>query len=688
MDLSKYRHLYVSETQENLEKMSRLLVELEQKPDDREAIDTIFRLAHSIKGMSGTMGYSPMFELAHLLEDLMDRFRRDRMPMTGAAVDALLEGVDRMTQWVADVEAERLPLQQDDRARSLDARVKALLDQTPPPLTGAARDAALGSGPTRTPAPPTPSPVPAAKPAFDIREGDLKITLTVSEASGPAAVRGYLAYKKLADLGTLRSSEPPVDRLRAGHLDGPLRIALETPLDEASVREFLSMLPDITNAEVARYEEPIEGLTFSMDFGTPDPKPAASAGSPEASAPAPAGGDAEPAAAAIVRAPKPTRTIRVRTEWLDTILNRTGDMMIVSQRLWNLNRQRGDPVMAEALSELSKLLNALHQDALSVRMMPLSVVTGRLPRVVRDLAKGCGKRASLVVRGDDQQLDRAILEGLDAPLTHILRNAVEHGIETAEHRISAGKSAAGLLTLDCLRVRDEIVVEVSDDGGGIDRGRLVRKAVDLGLMNAERAHTLAERDLTGLVCLPSLSASDSVGAMAGRGVGMDAVRDSITALGGRVEVNSEPGAGTTVRLRLPRTPGISKLLVVEADGQTFGMPLGRILQTEMIPSASIEQEKGAQYALHRDQRLRVHPLRHLLGFPAALDNRDRPGVIFAGEDGPFLLIVDRVVGQQDAVIKPLGPLLERIDGLLGVTLDTVGQPVFVIDVPRFMVLPT
>jgi two-component system chemotaxis sensor kinase CheA len=687
MDLSKYRQLYVSETQENLEKMSRLLVELEQKPDDREAIDTIFRLAHSIKGMSGTMGYSPMFELAHLLEDLMDRFRRDRMPMTGAAVDALLEGVDRMTQWVADVEAERLPLQQDDRARSLDARVKALLDQTPPPLTGAARDAALGAGTARTPAPPTPSPVPAAKPAFDIREGDLEITLTVSEAAGPAAVRGYLAYKKLAELGTLRASEPPVERLRAGHLDGPLRLALDTPLDEASVREFLSMLPDITNAEVARYEEPIEGLTFSMDFG--GPAPAASGGSEGASsAPASADRDVEPAAAAIVRAPKHTRTIRVRTDWLDTILNRTGDMMIVSQRLWNLNRQRGDPVMAEALSELSKLLNALHQDALSVRMMPLSVVTGRLPRVVRDLAKSCGKRASLVVRGDDQQLDRAILEGLDAPLTHILRNAVEHGIETAERRIASGKSAAGLLTLDCLRVRDEIVVEVSDDGGGIDRARLIGKAVDLDLMNEERARALAERDLTSLVCLPSLSASDSVGAMAGRGVGMDAVRDSITALGGRVEVTSEPGAGTTVRLRLPRTPGISKLLVVEADGQTFGMPLGRILQTEMIPSASIEQEKGAQYATHRDQRLRVHPLRHLLGFPEAADNRDRPGVIFAGEEGPFLLIVDRVVGQQDAVIKPLGPLLERIDGLLGVTLDTVGQPVFVIDVPRFMVLPT
>jgi two-component system chemotaxis sensor kinase CheA len=687
VDLSKYRHLYVSETQENLEKMAQLVVALEASPGDREAIDTVFRLAHSIKGMSGTMGYQPMFDLAHQLEDLVDRFRRDRQPMTSVAADVLLAAVDHMTRWVADVEAERLPLVVDDEASALLVRVQTLVRQMAGGSTGPVppvRRAAAATGPVPLVAGP----------------GETLVGVRIDEGCPDPGVRGFLVYRKLTDLGQIRASHPDLDTLRSGRLEGPLHIVLKTRVPGEQIEAFLRFIPDVARVEAKPFASPPPppprlAPTGDADLvaallDEPEPGPRGQITEDDF---APGDDEAEPEepaqhadAAAIVRAPKTGRTIRVRTDWLDTILDRTSDLLIVSQRLWSLNQERLDPAMTQGLSELSRVLSALHGEALSVRMMPLSVLTERLPRVVRDLARQSGKSASLVVHGDDQQLDRAIIEGLDSPLTHMLRNAVEHGVEPMEERASRGKRATGLLTLTCTRVRDEIVVELSDDGRGMDRRRLVDRAVELGLLSRARAEALADRDLTRLVCLPGLTIRSEASALGGRGVGLDAVHEAVTALGGRVEVVSELGAGTTIRLRLPRTPGISKLLLVEADGQVFGLPLSRVSNTAMFSSDAVTRENGMTSVVHRNQRTRLVSLRGLLGLELREAVGNFPGVVFNGDEGPIILAVDRVVGQQDAVVKPLGPLLERIDGLLGVTIDPAGQPVFVVDVARFLVV--
>jgi chemotaxis protein histidine kinase CheA len=823
MDLSKYRQLYVSETQENLEKISQLLVELETRPDDRRAIDTVFRLVHSIKGMSGTMGYTPVFELAHHLEDLMDRFRRLQVPMNTAAIDVILAGADRIGQWLVDVEAEQLPLRTDPAATTLHRRIEELLEgrletvSTPTPRPAArplsaplprTAPSAASVSPPAGPLPGTPGP------------GDVVITVEMDMSCPDPGLRGFLLYKKLVDLGRVRSTVPDPQVLRQGILDGPIRFVMQSGLDVSQIEGYLSLVPDLAQVHVRREDlprtdrtHPTDGpaatpapalpdaapaggevqaadpaldaaldeaeLVFSDDFDAvpagladthpsgehavaalDEPDPVTGSGfSTPSTTPAPHGfsefdfedvlGDTvrEPAPlhdtgpprpqpaptltrpalrdtgaaefdalrsvreppgrspdeppneppnepddagaiaeAAIVRAPRTARSVRVRTDWLDGVLNRTGDLLIIAQRLWNRNQDDPDPVMTDALSELSRLLSALHQDALSVRMTPLSVLTGRLPRAVRDMARRTGKRAQLVTRGDDQHLDRAIIEGLDAPLTHLLSNALEHGIEAPEVREQRGKRPVGTITLTCTRVRDEIVVEVADDGGGVDRAKLADRAVEMGLLARARAEALAARDLGRLLCLPGLTSRDEPGEHSGRGVGLDAVREMVNTLGGLLEVQSEAGSGTTVRLRLPRTPGISKLLLVEADAQVFGLPLARVINTEMFEPAA-----GTPPTVeHASGRMRVHELRALLGRGVEAGREDAtpeapfPGVICHGDEGSFVLRVDRVVGQQDAVMKPLGPLLERIDGLLGVTIDPVGKPVFIVDVTRFL----
>lgn len=683
MDLSKYRQLYVSETQENLDELARRLIELESTPDDREHIDTVFRLFHSIKGMSGTMGYTPLFELAHQLEELMDRVRRQTRRVDAGMVDVLLAGVDRMGRWVADVEAQRLPIALDESAHALHRQIRALLQTTPPRAVAAA---------------PRASDAPAPEP------GDLVVELEAAAGCPDPGMRGFVLHRKLAGIGQVRGISPGLEALREGRLDGPLRLVLRCAHAPEKVEQFIRLAPEwarvsvsvVGEAQAAQGEgarasaasddlsldglDEDDSLDDLLDLGLSAPPPAVEpepAPEPESSAETSSGA----VAAAIVR-PRPTRTIRVRTDWLDTLLDRVGDLLILSQRMWAFDQEDPRPQMTRMLGELSRLLGGLHADALSVRMTSLSVLTDRLPRVVRDLCRQVGKRASLVVRGDDQRVDRAIIEGLDAPLTHLLRNAVEHGVEPPDMREERGKSASGLLVLECRRVRDEIVVELRDDGQGIDRRHLARRAVRMGLLDEERAMALAERDLVRLVCLPGLSSRETAGRLAGRGVGMDAVHDAVTALGGRVEVESAVGEGTTVTLHLPRTPGISRLLLVEAGGQVYGLPLNHVRRTGLFDPAEARELAEGPAVRDGDEMLPLWSLTALLGGDEALGGR-RPGIVTSGRR-PGVMLVDRIVGQQDALLKPLGPLLERIAGLSGVTLDAEGHPVFVLDVPRLV----
>ena len=704
MDLSKYRHLYVSETQENLDELARRLVELESQPDDRDHIDTVFRLFHSIKGMSGTMGYTPLFELAHELEELMDGVRKRDRRMDPALADVLLAGVDRMVRWVADVEAGR-PLVDDD---TLHVQIRSLL-ATPSDAPAASRPEAVGG--------------------LAPEDGDLVITLAPAESCPDPGMRGFVLHRKLAGVGEVRGVRPPLEVLRSGQPVDGLTLVLRCAHAPDKIERFIRLAPEWAEVTVRVFEaaaepEPVFGgggdgelsldgfdddddldALLDLDLGPPQtpagPEPPREPPTePDlAAAPRPAEPETIPEAAAIVR-PRPARTIRVRTDWLDTLLDGVGDLIIVSQRMWAVDRDDPRPQMTRLLGELSRLLGGLHAEALSVRMTPLSVLTDRLPRVVRDLCRQVDKRASLVVHGDDQRVDRAIIEGLDAPLAHLLRNAVEHGIEPPDMRLERGKTASGLLVLECRRVRDEIVVELRDDGKGIDGRHLARRAARMGLLDAERAQALAERDLSRLVCLPGLSSREKAGHMSGRGVGMDAVHEAVSALGGRVEVASAVGEGTTITLHLPRTPGISRLLLVEHDGQTYGLPLNQVQRTgifepaegsngasDMPPGAvRTARETGSlpDPGLEQDaDALPLWSLAALLGAAPGEVGR-RPGVVIEAGRRSGVVLVDRIVGQIDALLKPLGPLLERIGGLSGVTLDSEGRAVFVLDVPRLV----
>lgn len=631
MDLSKYRTLYVTETQEILETLSRSLVALESAPEDREQVNTAFRLFHSIKGMSGTMGFSPVFDLAHELEELMDRLRSGRRQLDPPTVDLLLAGVDRLVQWTSDVEAGQEP-KADHAARELHGRIGLLLQTSMAPQ------------PVRHELP---------TPTLQRAPDDMVVELKLAATLGPPGLRGYLMRQRLQALGEVVDCVPSPELLRAGQLDGPLRLALRTEFSPEVVREFITLFPEWAVLYLGHGDaaSSLEDLFFTGELE-----------------PAEAEEPRRPDPAAILRAPRPGRTVRVRVEWLDEVLGR---LETISALALALEREVQTPG-AHTLTELRRVVTELERDARATRRLPLATLTDPLRRVVRDLARQVGKRAVLRVEGGDQPLDRAMIEGIDVALTHLVRNAVEHGLESPEARKAQGKAGTGMVAIRCRRIRDEIVIELADDGAGINPDWLVERAVALNLLAREEARRLARSDLVRLMALPGLTTREEVGALAGRGIGMDAIGQTVTGLGGTLQVQTRQGRGTLFRLRLPASRSMVSLREIRCSGQRFAVQESRV---EVVLSApEIFQQGREAWVDHGAVRWPMSSLARALALPEGLTG----GAVLL-RDPRRAFLVEGIGAVWRATIQPLPPPLDRWRGFVGAVVPPEGPPVLVLD---------
>lgn len=541
MDMSQYRDLFISESREHLRTINGLVVGLEKDAGDRETIDALFRVAHSVKGMAASMGYAEITELAHKLEDLMDQVRKGALAFDAGVADLLLEGADLLEAMVSDVEVG------GSGSRDIAGLVERLVAY--PTAVGAA------------PPPPQREPEPQA----------------------PAA-------------------EP-------------------TPLPAADERE-----------------ESIKGG-------------------------------------------EPQQTVRVKTEVLDRLINITGELITNKHRMMTVAREVASARLDDAVSELSKLLRELHDEVMRVRMMPFATIADRFPRVVRDLAKRSGKEVAFEIAGKEIELDRGILEELSDPLLHMLRNAVDHGMEPPAERQTAGKQGKGRIRLTASRAQDLVVVTVEDDGRGMDPARLIAVALDKGLITPEEGGRMSPREAFMLTCIPGFSTAREITDVSGRGVGMDAVRAKIQALGGTVAVESEMGQGSRIMLKLPLTIAIINVLLARCGHLTVAVPVTNILRTLELRRHQIVS-RGRQKVFELDEEpVPLVSLNRLFG---------RPFTPFTGEVIPVFvselkgrkvgLIVDRFLGQQEVFIKPLGRPLASLKGVAGVAVLGDGEIVFILDV--------
>jgi two-component system, chemotaxis family, sensor kinase CheA len=740
IDMSKYLGIFISESTEHLEALSHELVLLE-KDAGGGTIDSVFRHAHSVKGMAASMGFEPIAKLAHRVEDLVDAVREDRGLLNNELVDLLLSAADILTTQVKSA-GEGRPIEDASliqgqlseklvalgrapvatRVAKTVVAVQALLAETPAEGrsgagdsgagasgaggSGAGASGAGGSGagasgagassegaagsrdsgggvPVLSLAHAEPPPLPTL-PELGISTR-IAVRVRISPTCQVPGVRAFLVHKKLSSLGSLLDLRPSLDDLRGGRIpDGLISVDLETVKGESAI---LASLKNVSEVEV---------VSLKVVTQAPEPPIVPSSPSVPQLPVAASGGAAAAAQAAPIpsaeAAPRPVgaesaRTVRVRTELLDYFLDTVGELLLATARIKEVGKalpKANQEPLEEAVYRLHGLVKDLHDKVMTVRMTPLSFITDRLPRAARDIARRRGRDMDLIIGGAEIELDRSIIDDLADPLLHILRNCIDHGVEPPEERVLAGKASKGRVSLQVRRVRDRVVIEIEDDGRGMDPNKLRTAAVARGLLTPEVAQRLTDKEAFLLACLPGVSTAKDVSEISGRGVGMDAVKRTVESVGGTLEIESERGRGSKFILRLPLTVAVVQLLLVQVGEEVFGLPIGKVLGALEADSDVISRSQSQAVLPYGTALLPVYELGVLLSVPAPARIGQRPYVVMEGDTGKVALAVDRLLGQEEVVLKALSRPLDLVPGLSGVTILGSGRPVFILDVPRLL----
>jgi two-component system chemotaxis sensor kinase CheA len=691
MDMSRYLGLFLTEASEHLEGLGRDLVQLEREGAPA-VVDSMFRHAHSVKGMASSMGFESIAVVAHRVEDLVDAIRQDPAKLERSLVDLLLSATDVMLAQVRSVADSKPPEDASALLGLLADKVSVVTGRTP----GATRviNKATASAAAAAPAPvaaalrvePEPSeaapppPAPVSAPAPEARvaavvpaEGEAApktparwaVRLRVAPTCQTPGVRAFLVHKRLTGLGTLHGLQPPLEDLKAGRIpEGNIQVELETAEGEEGIRKALRNVAEVE----------LVSLKPAVVAPPPAPVPVAPGPGPTEAPRASSGPDA-------------TRTVRVRTELLDYFLDTVGELLLATARLRELGKvlpENSRPPIEEGVYRLQALVKDLHDKVMSARMTPLSLITDRLPRAARDIARRREREVDLVITGAEIELDRAILDELADPLLHLLRNCIDHGLESPEERVAAGKGARGRVLVSVRRARDRVVLEMEDDGRGMNAAKLKAAAVARGALSAEAAARMTDREAFMLACLPGVSTAKDVSEISGRGVGMDAVKRVVENVGGTLEIESELGRGTRFTLRLPLTVAVVHLLLVAVGDEVFGLPIAKVVGAMEADGEKLDRSREMPLLPHGQGLLPVYGLDELTGVQAPPRKGVRPFVVMEGDAGRVALAVDRLVGQEEAVLKPLSRPLDLLPGLSGVTILGSGRPVFILDVPRLL----
>ena len=630
MDLTRYADLFLTESREHLSAINHLLLELERDPTAAEPLSAIFRAVHTVKGMSATMGYEAVATLTHELETVLDAVRRGERKITPTVMDALFEAAD-----VLETSVEQAVRGQD-----------ATSDAAPVIERLRAMGRMSGEFPAISSASPAPSALSAlsapSAPLAPLAPPQLLIRIRLAANVPLRGVRAFVVVKRAESLGRVVEIVPPVEALQAEQFEREFAIRLETDIPPAEVATALRAAGDVDRVDIE------------------DLKARAAAQAAESG-----------------RA-RSSRNVRIDLRRLDALMNLIGELVITRGRLVQLAITRDDPALTEAVTEASRLVSDLQDQIMASRMVPVWQVFDRFPRLVRDSARSLGKQIEFTIEGKEIELDRSMLDEIGDPVVHLLRNAIDHGFESASERTAAGKPPTGRLVLSAARERSSITIRVSDDGRGIDRDRVLAKARHLGLVDTGRTE-LSDDDLIRLISRPGFSTAERVTDISGRGVGIDVVHARIRSLGGSVEIRSTPGKGTTVTLRLPLTLAILRALLVRVDGDTFAVPMTHVNETVELEGAALKSVKGHEVLMLRDDVLPLVRFRSLLGLAA--DGARMPQVIVleVGERRAGL-VVDELAGQQDIVVKQFDAVRNAAALFSGATILGDGAPALIVDV--------
>ncbi len=696
MDVSQYLEIFIDETKEHLQTLSDQLMILEQEPENMDTINEIFRAAHSLKGMAGTMGYKRMQRLTHDMENVFQEIRSGNMKVQPELVDVLFRGLDALEGYLANI------LESADEGTEDNQDIINTLNEIVEKGTGKASQTA------EVTAQETPKQEGAATPDggalyetitisdYEIntfekaREQELNIlgiTVYLEESCLLKAARAFLVFKALEELGEVMKAVPDVQDIEDEKFDMNFSLIYFTKETPEKIKAAIENVSEIKEAVVGEFKLP-ENNAGKVEEKAPREEKKEEKTEKQASATAVKN---EPKKDTAKKPEKKTakpavgRTVRVDIEKLDVLMNLVSELIIAKNGLVsissNAQNTRNDNSFNEQIEYLESVTTNLHESVMKVRMVPIESVVNRFPRMIRDLSKKLDKKMELHMSGEDTELDRTVIDEIGDPLQHLLRNSADHGLESNEERLALGKSEVGNIWLNAYQDGNNVNIEVRDDGAGINIEKVKNKALERGTITPEQAEVMTDKEIIDLLFLPSFSTAEKITDVSGRGVGLDVVKTKIEGLGGNIECRSVVGEGSSFIIHLPLTLAIIQALMVELGNEKYAIPLGSIQTIEDVAVSDIKYVQTKEVINLRGTVIPLIRLDQILDVESSLENPESLTVVIVKKgDKQAGLVVDNLIGQQEVVIKSIGSYINCSKIISGATILGDGEIALILEV--------
>ncbi|MCG4584215.1 chemotaxis protein CheA, partial [Anaerosalibacter bizertensis] len=644
LDINQYLDIFVEESKEHLESMNDILLELEKDTDNKDLLNELFRISHTLKGMAGTMGFTNMANLTHDMEDVLQAIRSDEIKINTDIVDILFECLDSLefsTNYVSENRKE-----DGNDHLELIGKLKDLLNGD--------KEQSNEKNEFKGTEKYDEYVINAAKQAKEKGLDSYKIYIRLSEDCMLKSARAFIIFNTIESFSEIIYSYPSVEDIEDEKFDLEFSLVIVTDHKKEEIKEEIEKISEIDEVNIGPVEMDLtkkqvnkkEKSKKSIDKNNVNRKSTSNN---------------------MAKTNRVGKTVRVDIDRLDTLMNLVSELIIIKTRMEDMSGTTSKEDMNEAIEYLERITTNLHDAVMKVRMVPIERVFNRFPRMVRDLSKELDKEINLEMSGEETEVDRTVIDEIGDPLIHLIRNSIDHGIEHPDERIKLGKDKEGTVKLKAYPDGNNVVIEVEDDGAGIDHEKVKKKAIEKEIITEQDAEILTKEESVELLFKAGFSTSDIVSDVSGRGVGLDVVKSKIESINGSIEVETFQGKGTRFIIRIPLTLAIIQGLLVKLGEEIYAIPLSSISEITILESEKIRKVQGQEIILYRDKTLPIVRLNSLVGIEDK--NMDELTVVIVRKgDKQAGLIVDDLIGQQEIVIKPLGKFLSNIKYLAGATI--------------------
>ena len=681
MDVSQYLEIFIDETKEHLQTLNDQVLVLEAEPDNIDTVNEIFRAAHSLKGMAGTMGFKRMQRLTHDMENVFSEIRNGKMSVTPDLVDIVFKCLDAIEEYLGCI-VETSDEGENDNEEIIGMLNACLESEGEQPKTAAKEVEAKKE---------TESSDNEDKRKFlhisiaDFEKNAIQeakaqnknvygVTVYIDENCILKAARAFLVFKGIESVGEMIKSVPVVQDIEDEKFDFDFSMLVISDKSLDEVKKVISNVSEIKDVVIEDFEIPVDAEVISSVQPKEEKDPEKKEETKKKAA-APAKTSSKPVA---------NRSVRVDIEKLDVLMNLVSELIIAKNGLVSVSNQEDSKTSMQSFNEqieyLERITTNLHESVMKVRMVPIESVVNRFPRMIRDLSKKLGKEMELIMTGEDTELDRTVIDEIGDPLMHMLRNSADHGLESTIDRLKLGKPQVGTIQLNAYQDGNNVTIEVIDDGAGIDVEKVKASAVKKGHITEEQAEMLSEKEAIDLLFKPAFSTAEKISDVSGRGVGLDVVKNKIEGLGGDVEVSTKLGEGTKFTVRLPLTLAIIQALMVEVRDEKYAIPLNSIVTIEDVMVSDIKYVQQKEVINLRGTVIPIVRLDEVLDCaPREEEPENLVVVIVKKGDKQTGLVIDNLLGQQEIVIKPLGKYINIHKMISGATILGDGEVALIID---------